>query len=99
MEDERTVSRTYTELGIAAVVCGVLGLVFLVLTLLPGLFIVHWAALPLGVLAIVFGSFAYWGLERDSLGLAGFGLGMLLIILWFLLYVYASVTGLVGVIA
>jgi|GEM_PF-6367120 hypothetical protein len=94
MEDERRASLAYTELGIVAVACGVIGLVVFVLTFVLALEVLLWVVLVLGVLAILFGIFAYWGLERDTLGLAGFSLGTLLVILWFLFYAYASVRGL-----
>ncbi len=95
-EDEKQVLRKYTELGVASIVCGAIGMCCLVLMFLPSISIVHFLVPPLGVLAVIFGAYAYWGMEQDSLGLGGFALGTLLIILWFLLYAYASVTGLAG---
>jgi hypothetical protein len=96
MEDERNVSRAYTSVGVAAVGCGVLGVILLVVSFALRWDSLLWVVLVLGILAIVFGIFAYWRLERDSLGLAGFGLGMVLVILWFLYYAYCSVRGIVG---
>jgi uncharacterized membrane protein HdeD (DUF308 family) len=82
----------YTALGVISVACGVLGLVFLVLMFFPGIMVLGYFVLALGVLAIVFGAFAYWGMKKDSLGLTGFALGALLVIVWFLVYAYLSVS-------
>lgn len=83
----------YTEIGVASVVCGVVGFVCLVLMFLLGVEVVLYLVPVLGVLAVVFGAYAFWGMKRDSLGWAGFALGMCLIILWFLYYAYISATG------
>ena len=88
-EDET--SRKYTEVGILSVVCGVLGFIFLLLMFVPGIMFLTFFVLALGILAIIFGTIAYWGMKRDSLGLTGFYLGTLLVIVWFLIYAYLTV--------
>jgi len=95
-KDGGGVLRTYTELGVASVVCGVLGVCFLVLMFLPGIMVLSFFVLTLGILAVIFGAFAYWGMKRDSLGLLGFSLGAFLVIMWFFFYVYSSVRGVLG---
>ena len=83
--------RRYTELGMISVFCGILGFVFLVLMFIPGIMLLMFFVLMLGILAIILGALAYWGMTKDSLGLTGFSLGVLLVIVWFLIYAYLSV--------
>lgn len=83
--------RKYTELGMLSIVCGALGLVFLILMFIPGIMVLSFLVLLLGILAVIFGALAYWGMKQDSLGLTGFSLGVLLVIVWFLIYAYLSV--------
>ena len=85
----------YTELGVASVVCGVVGLVGFLSMLVFGVLSLYVVVLILGVFGVVLGALAYWWMTRDTLGLVGFGLGMLLIILWFLYTMYISVRGMV----
>jgi hypothetical protein len=90
--DKNGSQRKYTELGVLSVICGILGLIFLVLMFFPGIMFLSFFVLALGILAIILGIVAYWGMTRDSLGLTGFSLGALLVIVWFLIYAYLSVT-------
>jgi len=85
----------YTEVGVASVLCGVVGLVCFFVMFVVSVPLLHLVVLVLGILAVVLGAMAYWWMKRDSLGLAGFGLGMLLFIIWFLYWMYTSVSGMV----
>jgi len=89
--EESRSERKYTELGMISVFCGILGIVFLVLMFIPGIMFLSFFVLMLGILALIFGALAYWGMKKDSLGLTGFSLGVLVVIVWFLIYAYLSV--------
>lgn len=87
---EEGASRRYTELGVVSVLCGALGMCFFVLMFVPGVMFLSFFVPALGILAVIFGAFASWGMMRDSLGLLGFSLGAFLVLVWFFYYVYLS---------
>jgi hypothetical protein len=76
----------HTGLGSAALILGILGIIFIWLPF------VSLAAIFLGILAIIFGALAYWGQNRrDTYGLAGFILGLITIILVIVVVILAAI--------
>lgn len=73
---EEPVYNRHNGYGISALILGIIGMVFIWVPLFP---------MVLGVLALILGAIGYWKVERpDGFGLAGFILGLLIIVIGFI---------------
>lgn len=79
----------YSGLGIAGLILGIIAICncwipMLIRTTDPAIFLSFYSAFILGVLSIIFGAVAYWGKQKDILGLFGITFGILVIVLVFI---------------
>jgi len=93
-ENTMASEKKHTGFGIAALVLGIIAMCLIWITIFPwwlrtSYYFVH---LPLGILAIIFGTIGYWGGKRhDTYGLAGFILGLVVTIVGFIFMFISSV--------
>jgi len=90
-------NKNHSGIGTASLILGILGLVFMVVSLVsmfifPWLGLIIWVALIFGIIAIILGAVAYWGQLRDKFGLYGFILGLLTVILTIVLTIVIAAT-------
>jgi hypothetical protein len=75
--------KKHSGFGTASLILGIIALCLIWLTYIPpvGVLIFLIGFLPVGVLTVIFGSIGYWYRNKDKLGIAGFILGVLVLIL------------------
>lgn len=87
-EKEKTTVKKHTGYGTASLVLGIIGMCLIWVELIPlwGSYFYSFLHFPLGILTIIFGSLGYWRRNRrDNFGLAGFILGVVMLISGFIL--------------
>jgi len=79
------VQKKHCGFGIAALVLGIVSMCLIWITLFPffgwGFWLYLLVELPMAIIATIMGAFGFWGKWKDKFGLAGFILGLLVIIL------------------
>ena len=78
-----TVQKKHCGMGIASLVLGIISMCLIWLTFIPPLaFVIYLLVLlPMSIIAVILGAVACWGKWKDRYGLAGFILGLLVIVL------------------
>lgn len=71
--------KKHSGLGITALVLGIVSMCLIWLSFFTAFYFV--IELPMGIIATILGAVGYWGKWKDKFGLAGFILGLLVIVI------------------
>ena len=78
-----SISKKHTGAGVASLILGIIPMCLIWICFIPGWGLVFYLVveLTLGILATIFGAVSYFGKAKDKFGLAGFILGILVLVL------------------